>query len=131
MPSQEEGRYISDVIKYEIAEYSRDYGILLAGSGELQIGSVLGQNADGKFVPLNVEATTGEEVAVGILLSKANAGISDNTLNPPVDVKIIVGARHIIVVDDSLIFPNGINDIKKANALAELKSIGIITKKGV
>jgi hypothetical protein len=125
MPWQTEGKYISDVVKYEIIEYSRDTAIVAGGAASestLDIGTVLGQNAtSGKFLPLNPSAVTGEQVAAGILLQKISVS-STATVNA------LVLRRHATIAPSGLIFPAAATDAQKKAALGELAALGIITR---
>lgn len=119
-----ENNYMADVVKYDISLYSRDTRMVAANSGKLAIGAVLGRKADGNFAPLDPAATTGEQVAAGVLLKYVDATGTD-------DVKAVILTRHAIVADRALIWPDPITDNDKAAAIAELESIGIVAREEV
>lgn len=117
-------KHMSDVVKYDVQSYSRDDAIIASGSGELEIGTVLGVvSASGKFKPVNPDATTGEQVAAAVLLTAVDASEAD--------ADAVVLSRHATVADGGLIWPSDITDAEKASAVAELAAVGIISRKEV
>lgn len=121
-----EGRNIGDVVKWEVfQDYSRDAGVLAAGAGDVEIGLVLGQKADGNFAPINPTATTGEQVATGVLLNNLTA------TDTATDVDVTILARAALVSQSQLIWPAGATDAQIATSLAELKAAGIVAREEV
>lgn len=118
-----EPSYIRDVVKYDLPSYSRDTDYLAAGSGKLALGTVLGKNAGDKYVPLDPAASTGEQIAAGVLLSAEDA--------TGAEVKTIILKRHANVARQALVWPAGITDVQKATAISELEAIGIVARKEV
>jgi hypothetical protein len=125
MPWQTEGKYISDVVKYEIPEYSRDSGVIAGASSSettLDIGTVLGVKAStGSFMPLNTSATTGEQVAAAVLLQKV-------TVTSTATAKAVILTRHATIAPSALVFPSGISAADTKAAIAELAAVGIIAR---
>lgn len=121
-----EGRNIGDVVKWEaFQDYSRDMAVLAAGAGDVEIGLVLGQKADGSFAPLKPTATTGEQVATGVLLYNLTAADTAS------DVEIVILARAALVSKSQLIWPAGATDAQIATGLGELEAIGIVAREEV
>jgi len=125
MPVITEGMNLGDLLKYEAPNlYSRDQATVLAGQN-LALGAVVGiVAATGKVKALDPAATDGSQTAAGILLEPVDATAGDR------DDGILL-ARHAIVADSALVWPAGITNAEKATAIAELKAIGILVRKGV
>lgn len=124
IPVFKEPNYLGDVVKWEVElNYSRDSVTLSqpADTG-LEIGTVLGQTAAGKYVPLDLTASTGEQVAAGILLSRLFKA------ETAADVKVVIAARCAIVAQDKLVWPQAATDAEITNGLAELKALGIVAR---
>lgn len=108
--------------------FSRDEDILAAGSGAVACGTVLGRvsaagASKGKFKPLDPAATDGTQRAAAIILHFALADNADATI---VNLK-----RRAQVVNHALVWPEGITDGQKLEALEHLEAFGIIARKGV
>ncbi|HFA60150.1 MAG TPA: head decoration protein [Rhodospirillales bacterium] len=125
MPVITEGMNLGDLLKYEAPNlYSRDQATVLAGQN-LALGAVVGiVAATGKVKALDPAATDGSQTAAGVLLEPVDATAGDR------DDGILL-ARHAIVADHALVWPAGITNAEKATAIAELKAIGILVRKGV
>jgi len=125
MPVITEGMNLGDLLKYEAPNlYSRDQVIVASGQN-LALGAVVGiVAATGKVKALDPAATDGSQTAAGIVLQPVDASASDR------DDGILL-ARHAIVADSALVWPAGITNAEKAVAIAELKAIGILVRKGV
>ena len=125
MPVITEGMNLGDLLKYEAPNlYSRDQVTVLAGQN-LALGAVVGiVSATGKVKALDPAATDGSQTTAGILLEPVDATAGDR------DDGILL-ARHAIVADSALVWPAGITNAEKAAAIAELKAIGILVRKGV
>ncbi len=125
MPVITEGMNLGDLLKYEAPNlYSRDQATVASGQN-LALGAVVGiVAATGKVKALDPAATDGSQLAAGVLLEPvdATAGNRDDG---------ILLARHAIVADSALVWPAGITNAEKAAAIAELKAIGILVRKGV
>jgi len=125
MPVITEGLNLGDLIKYEAPNlYSRDQATVIAGQN-LLLGTVVGaETATSKLKTLDPTATDGTELAAGVLALDVDATLIDR------DDAILV-ARHAIVSDTALTWPAGITPTQKATAIAQLKSLGILVRKGV
>lgn len=116
----------TDVVKTEGPNrYSRDEVTIASGSGEIEIGEVLGKvTATGKYKPLAPAATDGTQTAARVSLQNADATAADA-------VRVVVLSRHAEVVRQALVWPAGITDNQKATALAQLETAGIVARRGV
>ena len=115
---------LGDLLKYEapMYHYSRDT-ILVATGQNLSLGTVVGiQTADGNAYALDPAASDGTETAAGVLLYAVDATSAD--------MSGVIVARHAIVSVSALVWPVGITNNQKLAALAQLKSIGIISRTG-
>jgi hypothetical protein len=102
--------------------FSRDAITLLAGSGDLITGTVLGKiTASGKYTVLDPDNSDGSEHAAGILLLDTDASGSD-------DVEATAIVRHATVADSGLTWPALITAGQKLTAIAELDAIHIIER---
>jgi len=116
----------TDVVKTEGPNrYSRDEITIASGSGDIEVGEVLGKvTASGKYKPLAPGASDGTQIAARISLQTANAAAADA-------VRVVVLSRHAEVVRQALVWPAGITDSQKAAALAQLETAGIVARRGV
>ncbi len=123
MPVLSEGNNLGDVLKFEATHfYSRD--VLTVPDGQnLSLGAVVGiQTVDGKARVLDPAASDGTEVAAGVIVQDSAPSGADE------DVPFIV--RHAIVTDHALVWPGGITTPEKTTAIAQLKAVGILVRKG-
>ncbi len=120
-----EGLNLGDLLKYEAPNlYSRDQVTVAAGQ-VLALGAVVGViTASSKVKVVDPSATDGSEVAAGVLLQAVDANLADR------DDGLIV-ARHAIVADHALVWPTGITVAEKKSAVAQLKALGILVRKGI
>jgi hypothetical protein len=120
-----EGLNLGDLLKYEAPNlYSRDQVTVTAGQ-VLALGAVVGViTASAKVKVVDPSATDGSEVAAGVLIQAVDANLADR------DDGLIV-ARHAIVADHALVWPTGITVAEKKSAIAQLKALGILVRKGV
>lgn len=81
------------------------------------------KTAEGEYYQLDPDAITGIEVAAAILLTPAAAASADVA-------DAVLLKRHAEVNKRALVWPDGITDGQKANALAELAALGIIAREG-
>lgn len=101
MPVHVEPKNLRDVLLYEAQNgYSRSVMAL----NVTVLGSVV--NAAGDLIVPG--GTAAEKKAVGVVVAKGT----------------VVDA-HAIVLQKGLVFPDGITDVQKAAALADLKAIGV------
>ncbi len=124
MSSITENTRIADVVLFEepSCAYSRDEITLLAGSGAIEVGEVLGKiTASGKYVPLDTTAEDGSQGAAAIALEKVTVAAST-------DKTSVALVRHSVVKNDGLVWPTGISAGDKTTAIAALKALGILVR---
>lgn len=115
---------LGDLLKYEAPNlYSRDR-VTVASGQNLQLGTVVGiVTATGKFKRIDPSAEDGTQVAAGVLLQACDATLADR------DDGLIV-ARHAIVADHALAWPDAITNAEKLAAIAQLKALGVLVRQG-
>jgi hypothetical protein len=120
-----EAMNLGDLLKFEAPSlYSRDRVTVAAGQ-YLQLGTVLGiVTASGKYKQIDPSAEDGSQVAAGVLLQTCDATLADR------DNGLVV-ARHAIVSDHALQWPEAITAAEKASAIAQLKALGVLVRQGV
>jgi len=120
-----EAMNLGDLLKFEAPSlYSRDRVTVAAGQN-LQLGAVLGiVTASGKYKQIDPSAEDGSQVAAGVLLQTCDATLADR------DNGLVV-ARHAIVSDHALQWPEAITAAEKASAIAQLKALGVLVRQGV
>lgn len=120
-----EARNLGDLLKFEAPNlYSRDRVTVAAGQN-LPLGTVLGiVTASGKYKQIDPSAEDGTQVAAGVLLQGCDATLAD------LDNGLVV-ARHAIVSDHALQWPEAITAAEKASAIAQLKALGVLVRQGV
>ena len=116
---------LGDLLKYEAPNlYSRDR-VTVASGQNLPLGTVVGiVTATGKYKQLDPSAEDGTQVAAGVLLQNCDATLADR------DNGLVV-ARHAIVSDHALQWPEAITAAEKALAIAQLKALGVLVRQGV
>ena len=116
---------LGDLLKYEAPNlYSRDR-VTVASGQDLPLGTVLGiVTASGKYKQIDPSAEDGTQVAAGVLLQGCDATLADR------DNGLVV-ARHAIVSDHALQWPEAITAAEKASAIAQLKALGVLVRQGV
>lgn len=114
---------LGDVLKFEEDSlYSRDE-VTVASGQNLAIGTIVGVvTSDGKIAALDPSASDGSEVAAGVLCESVDTVSGDATS--------WIIARHAIVSEDGIVWPDGITAGQLAVALSELKTLGILVRKG-
>lgn len=125
MPVITEGINLGDLLKYEAPNlYSRDQ--ITVGAGQnLPLGTVVGLvTATGKIKQIDPSATDGSQYAAGVLMQAVDATLIDREDG-------LMLARHAIVADHALAWPAAITAAEKQAAIAQLKSLGILVRKGV
>lgn len=115
---------LGDLLKYEAPNlYSRDR-VTVASGQNLQLGTVVGiVTATGKFKRIDPSAEDGTQVAAGVLLQACDTTLADR------DDGLIV-ARHAIVADHALAWPDAITNAEKLAAIAQLKALGVLVRQG-
>lgn len=124
MPTFTEPLNLGDLLKYEAPNlYSRDR-ITVASGQNLLLGAVLGiVTASGKYKQLDPSTDDGSQVAAGVLLQGCDASLLER------DDGLVV-ARHAIVADHALQWPEAITAAEKALAIAQLKALGVLIRQG-
>jgi hypothetical protein len=122
MTAIREANNLGDVLKYEAPNlYSRDR-VTVASGQTLALGSVVGVvTATGKVKALDPAATDGTEVAFGVIANEVDAALADREDG-------ILIARHAVVASLGLVWPEGITPTQKADATAQLRSLGILVR---
>ena len=125
MPVITEGLNLGDLLKYEAPNlYSRDQITVSAGQN-LPLGTVVGLvTATGKIKQIDPSATDGSQYAAGVLMQAVDATLIDREDG-------LMLARHAIVADHALAWPAAITAAEKQAAIVQLKSLGILVRKGV
>ncbi len=125
MPAMTEGLNLGDLLKYEAPNlYSRDQVTVGAGQN-LLLGTVVGLvTAPATLTQIDPSATDGSQYAAGVLMQGVDATLIDR------DDGLML-ARHAIVADHALAWPAAITTAEKQAAIAQLKSLGILVRKGV
>lgn len=125
MPVITESLNLGDLLKYEAPNlYSRDQVTVSAGQN-LPLGTVVGLvTATGKLKQIDPSATDGSQYAAGVLMQAVDATLIDREDG-------LMLARHAIVADHALAWPAAITAAEKLAAIAQLKSLGILVRKGV
>jgi len=125
MPVITEGLNLGDLLKYEAPNlYSRDQ--ITVGAGQnLPLGTVVGLvTATGKLKQIDPSATDGSQYTAGVLMQAVDATLIDREDG-------LMLARHAIVADHALAWPAAITSAEKLAAIAQLKSLGVLVRKGV
>lgn len=125
MPVITEYLNLGDLLKYEAPNlYSRDQVTVGAGQN-LPLGTVVGLvTATSKLKQIDPSATDGSQYASGVLMQAVDATLIDREDG-------LMLARHAIVADHALAWPDAITAAEKLAAIAQLKSLGILVRKGV
>ena len=120
-----EAMNLGDLLKFEAPNlYSRDR-VTVASGQNLALGTVVGVvTASGKVKQFDPSAEDGTQVAAGVLLQGCDATLADR------DNGLVV-ARHAIVSDHALQWPEAITAAEKASAIAQLKALGVLVRQGV
>lgn len=124
MSALREPNNLGDLLKYEAPNlYSRDRVTVAAGQS-LALGCVIAiVTATGFVKAIDPTASDGSQIAAGVLMQDCDAQLAERN-----DGLII--ARHAIVSDRALVFPEGIAAADKAAAIAQLKTLGILVRQG-
>ncbi len=125
MPAITEGLNLGDLLKYEAPNlFSRDQ-VTVASGQTLPLGAVVGiVTASGKVKQIDPSATDGSQYAAGVLMQPCDAALIDREDG-------LMVARHAIVADHALTWPAAITVVEKQAAVLQLKSLGVLIRKGV
>tara|TARA_B100002049_G_scaffold232104_1_gene210755 strand:- start:818 stop:1183 length:366 start_codon:yes stop_codon:yes gene_type:complete len=116
-----EGRHTAEFLASEANGYRSRETVTLASGETLEAGTVLGQSTStGKYAQLNPDSTAGYEDAAAVLYDNCDA--SDG------DIQAVIVARDAEVKAGALVWPDGISESNKSDALNALKSAGITTR---
>jgi hypothetical protein len=80
--------------------------------------------ATAKIKQIDPSATDGSQYAAGVLMQAVDATLIDREDG-------LMLARHAIVADHALAWPAAITAAEKLAAIAQLKSLGVLVRKGV
>lgn len=120
----EESRHTAEFVVSEAnGRRSRGTGTLAEGN-TLEAGAVLGQlDADGNFTELDpgADPADGSETAVAILFDAVDAGEADED-------GVVVMLRDCEVNGHHLVWPEGITEQQREDAIGELAEKGIIVR---
>lgn len=125
MPAITEGLNLGDLLKYEAPNlFSRDQVTVVSGQ-TLPLGAVVGiVTTTGKVKQIDPSATDGSQYAAGVLMQPCDAALIDREDG-------LMVARHAIVADHALTWPAAITVAEKQAAVLQLKSLGVLIRKGV
>lgn len=125
MPAITEGLNLGDILKYEAPNlFSRDQ-VTVASGQTLPLGAVVGiVTATGKVKQIDPSATDGSQYAAGVLMQPCDAALIDREDG-------LMVARHAIVADHALTWPAAITVAEKQAAILQMKSLGVLIRKGV
>ena len=125
MPAITEGLNLGDLLKYEAPNlFSRDQ-VTVASGQTLPLGAVVGiVTATGKVKQIDPSATDGSQYAAGVLMQPCDAALIDREDG-------LMVARHAIVADHAMTWPAAITVAEKQAAVLQLKSLGVLIRKGV
>lgn len=125
MPAITEGLNLGDLLKYEAPNlFSRDQ-VTVASGQTLPLGAVVGiVTATGKVKQIDPSATDGSQYAAGVLMQPCDAALIDREDG-------LMVARHAIVADHALTWPAAITVVEKQAAVLQMKSLGVLIRKGV
>lgn len=116
-----EGRHTADYILTESHGSKSRENVTFAQSVLIEPGTVVGKvSATGKFMPLDVAANDGTEIAAGVNYAQVNAASAD--------VDGVISARDATLIKDQLIWPNGITENEKTTALGQLETLDLIAR---
>ena len=120
-----EAMNLGDLLKFEAPNLYLCDRVTVASGQNLPLGTVLGiVTASGKYKQIDPSAEDGTQVAAGVLLQNCDATLADR------DNGLVV-ARHAIVSDHALQWPEAITAAEKASAIAQLKALGVLVRQGV
>ena len=125
MPAITEVLNLGDLLKYEAPNlFSRDQ-VTVASGQTLPLGAVVGiVTATGKVKQIDPSATDGSQYAAGVLMQPCDAALIDREDG-------LMVARHAIVAEHALTWPAAITVAEKQAAVLQLKSLGVLIRKGV
>lgn len=114
---------LGDLLKYEAPNlYSREDATVAKGQN-LKLGTIVGRVKETDLIKqFNPAAEDGTETAVAVLLEDVDASAAD--------IKAVLAVREAIVASHAVVWPDLINEEQKKAAIENLKSYGIVIRKG-
>ena len=113
-----EPKIVSDVVKFDLGDYSRESVTVASGNGIILIGQVLGFiTASGKAALYDNAAIDGTEVAAVISRAKVDSTSAD-VLKVPVDIRVCT------VILGELVFDAGQDQAAQDAAIIDLQAAG-------
>ena len=113
-----EPKVISEVIHFDLGDYSRDTAIIASGNNLFVIGEVLGIiTVSGKYAKYNNAASDGTEIAAAIALQPGDATAADVT-------GVAIEKRIATVLKTGLVFDPGQNQAAQDAAIVDLEAAG-------
>lgn len=113
-----EPKIVSDVVKFDLGDYSRESVTVASGNGIISIGQVLGLvTASAKYALYDNAAADGTQVAAAVSRVKVDSTSAD-VLKVPVDVRICT------VVLGELVFDAGQDPAAQDAAIVDLQTAG-------
>lgn len=124
MAQFDERTYPGDWLKWEQdANYSREQVTIAAGQN-LMSGAVVGMiSVGGRFAAYDNGLSNGLEVAAGILVEDVNATAADR--------QGVIIARDAVVNPNALVYLAAQNQAARDAALVDLRTLGILARRGV
>ena len=115
---------LGDLLKYEAPNlYSRER-VTVASGQRLPLGTVVGVvTATGQYKRIDPSAEDGAQVAAAVLLQACDATLTERADG-------LVLARHAIVAEHALAWPEAITHAEKRTAIAQLKAFGVLVRQG-
>ena len=111
-------KIVSDVVKFDLQDYSRETATIASGNGIISIGEVLGLvTASGKHAKFDNAAVDGTQVAVAVSRAKVDSTAGDITGVP-------VEARVCTVILGELVFDAGQDQAAQDGAIVDLVAAG-------
>jgi hypothetical protein len=126
----EEGKYLSDLLKWELDKnYCRET-VTVASGQNLKLGEIVGmKTADDQVKSVYLitgsqeETLDGSEIAIGVMLQDVDATSGSQ--------KALMVTRAAIVADNCIIFPTEATDAQKKEIVADLDARGVVIGKTI
>ncbi|SHL75929.1 head decoration protein [Roseibium suaedae] len=126
--SMTQDKGLTSVLKWEVhPDFSRESVVLLAGAGSartIKVGQLIAMLAnEGKAVAWDPDAADGSEIPWGIAATDAEAADG-------VDLAfgLVALRRQCLCFANGIVWPEGVSDAQKAEALEVLEAQGIVTR---
>jgi hypothetical protein len=122
----EEGKYLSDLLKFEFDRNFCREVVTVAVGQNLKLGTIVGivtTTGFAKIVSLDPEEEDGSDTAVGVILDDVDAVSKEK--------EAVIVMRIAIVAADAVVFPVGATDAQKKKIIRDLNDSGILVRKTV